>query len=57
MKTHKTASSTLQNILFRFGLTHNLKIGVPVKGKDYTFISNHKWGLDPFNQGQIKTKK
>ena len=32
MKTHKTASSTIQNILFRYGLRYGLRIGMPVKG-------------------------
>jgi len=29
VKTHKTASSTFQNILFRFGTKHNLTFGLP----------------------------
>ncbi|KAI3389985.1 hypothetical protein SNEBB_000970 [Seison nebaliae] len=29
LKTHKTASSTFQNILFRYGERYNLKIGMP----------------------------
>lgn len=30
-KTHKTGSSTVQNILFRFGQRHNLSFAFPVK--------------------------
>ncbi|CBY07501.1 unnamed protein product [Oikopleura dioica] len=29
VKTHKTASSTLQNIFLRYGLKHDLKIALP----------------------------
>ena len=30
-KTHKTGSSTVQNILFRFGQRHNLSFAFPLK--------------------------
>ena len=30
-KTHKTGSSTVQNILFRFGQRHNLSFAFPQK--------------------------
>jgi len=32
LKTHKTASSTLQNILFRFGERMELKFALPTSG-------------------------
>eukprot|EP00095_Tigriopus_kingsejongensis_P011141 maker-scaffold534_size144770-snap-gene-0.26 protein:Tk11141 transcript:maker-scaffold534_size144770-snap-gene-0.26-mRNA-1 annotation:"galactosylceramide sulfotransferase-like" len=32
LKTHKTASSTIQNILLRFGLNHNLNFALPMYG-------------------------
>ena len=32
MKTHKTASSTVQNILFRFGLKNHLTFALPSTG-------------------------
>ena len=31
LKTHKTASSTMQNIFFRYGLRTGLRIGIPMK--------------------------
>ncbi|CAG5076849.1 Oidioi.mRNA.OKI2018_I69.PAR.g8566.t1.cds [Oikopleura dioica] len=38
MKTHKTASSTVQNLLFRYGLRHNLTIGVPKSGRQHHLL-------------------
>ena len=32
LKTHKTASSTLQNVLLRFGEKRNLTVALPKKG-------------------------
>nr|XP_025041318.1 galactose-3-O-sulfotransferase 2-like [Pelodiscus sinensis] len=32
LKTHKTASSTIMNLLFRFGETHNLTFALPARG-------------------------
>ena len=32
LKTHKTASSTIQNIFFRYGLRNNLRFALPEKG-------------------------
>jgi hypothetical protein len=45
LKTHKTASSTMQNIFFRYGLRTGLKIGLPMKdthnlGWPHMFKSN-----------------
>ncbi|XP_032818403.2 galactose-3-O-sulfotransferase 2-like [Petromyzon marinus] len=36
LKTHKTASSTFQNILFRFGEKHNLTFAFPIR--TYQFV-------------------
>ena len=33
LKTHKTASSTVLNILFRFAETHNLSAALPAGGR------------------------
>lgn len=41
LKTHKTASSTIQNILVRFGLKHNLKFAL---GKKTIHTSIHQLG-------------
>ena len=35
LKTHKTASSTIQNIFFRYGIANNLWFGMPVKGNTH----------------------
>ncbi|CAK6440069.1 unnamed protein product [Pipistrellus nathusii] len=37
MKTHKTASSTLLNILFRFGQKHGLKFAFPSGRNDFAY--------------------
>ena len=37
MKTHKTASSTLLNILFRFGQKHGLKFAFPNGRNDFDY--------------------
>ncbi|XP_020852387.1 galactosylceramide sulfotransferase-like isoform X2 [Phascolarctos cinereus] len=42
MKTHKTASSTLLNILFRFGQKHNLKFAFPSGMSDFNYPSFFK---------------
>ncbi len=39
MKTHKTASSTILNILFRFGEKHNLKFAFPDGRNDFFYPS------------------
>ena len=39
MKTHKTASSTLLNILFRFGQKHELKFAFPNGRNDFHYPS------------------
>ena len=36
-KTHKTGSSTLQNIFFRYGVYHNLTFAMPPKSWMYSF--------------------
>lgn len=37
LKTHKTASSTMQNLLFRFAERHNLTVGLPVLACGHQF--------------------
>ncbi|KAG9338205.1 hypothetical protein JZ751_026958, partial [Albula glossodonta] len=37
LKTHKTASSTVQNMLFRFGERHNLTVALPHQTCDHQF--------------------
>ncbi|XP_044046793.1 galactosylceramide sulfotransferase-like isoform X2 [Siniperca chuatsi] len=53
MKTHKTASSTFLNILFRFGEKHKLKFAFPSGRNDFfypspfqhTHVQGHKSGM------------
>ncbi|KAF3849107.1 hypothetical protein F7725_015604 [Dissostichus mawsoni] len=47
MKTHKTASSTILNILFRFGEKHKLKFAFPDGRNDFFYPS-------PFLCSQVK---
>ncbi|XP_030647821.1 galactosylceramide sulfotransferase [Chanos chanos] len=47
MKTHKTASSTLLNILFRFGEKHQLKFAFPDSRNDFFYPSF-------FHRSQVK---
>ncbi|KAM9735235.1 galactosylceramide sulfotransferase isoform 1-T2 [Menidia menidia] len=47
MKTHKTASSTILNILFRFGEKHKLKFAFPDGRNDFFYPS-------PFQCSQVK---
>lgn len=37
LKTHKTASTTMQNLLFRFAERHNLTVALPVQGCGHQF--------------------
>lgn len=37
LKTHKTASSTMQNLLFRFAERHNLTVALPIPSCDHQF--------------------
>ncbi|KAJ8336649.1 hypothetical protein SKAU_G00378690 [Synaphobranchus kaupii] len=37
LKTHKTASTTVQNILFRFAERHNVTVALPVQACDHQF--------------------
>ncbi|KAG7484935.1 hypothetical protein MATL_G00055550 [Megalops atlanticus] len=37
LKTHKTASSTIQNMLFRFAERHNLTVALPVQACEHQF--------------------
>lgn len=41
LKVHKSASSTVMNILFRFGETHNLTFAFPVGGGNQLFYPHH----------------
>jgi len=45
VKTHKTASSTLQNIFFRFGTAHNLTFAMPASNQN-RFDYPHRFTLD-----------
>ncbi|XP_069475417.1 galactosylceramide sulfotransferase isoform X1 [Ambystoma mexicanum] len=47
MKTHKTASSTILNILFRFGEKHRLKFAFPSGRNDFFYPSY-------FERGQVE---
>lgn len=47
MKTHKTASSTILNILFRFGEKHKLRFAFPDRRNDFFYPS-------PFLCSQVK---
>ncbi|XP_062399950.1 galactosylceramide sulfotransferase isoform X1 [Sardina pilchardus] len=47
MKTHKTASSTLLNILFRFGEKQRLKFAFPSSRNDFSYPSS-------FHRSQVK---
>ena len=48
VKTHKTASSTIQNILFRFGTKHNLVFALPAhNGNRFNYPR-------PFNLDMVK---
>ncbi|XP_069036588.1 galactose-3-O-sulfotransferase 3 [Lepisosteus oculatus] len=37
LKTHKTASTTVQNLLFRFAERHNLTVALPLQACDHQF--------------------
>uniref|UniRef100_A0A667ZV86 Galactose-3-O-sulfotransferase 1a n=1 Tax=Myripristis murdjan TaxID=586833 RepID=A0A667ZV86_9TELE len=50
MKTHKTASSTFLNILFRFGEKHKLKFAFPSSRNDFFYPS-------PFHRTQVQGYK
>lgn len=41
LKVHKSASSTVMNILFRFGEMHNLSFAFPLKGGPQLFYPQH----------------
>ncbi|KAJ8348302.1 hypothetical protein SKAU_G00268910 [Synaphobranchus kaupii] len=41
LKTHKTASSTVQNLLFRFAERHNLTVALPYQACDHQFCYPH----------------
>ena len=45
-KTHKTGSSTFQNILFRFGVKHNLTFAMPQNSWMFPFKA-------PFNSSLV----
>lgn len=51
LKTHKTASSTVLNILFRFAETHNLSVALPAGsrfhlGYPWLFLARYVEGLE-----------
>ncbi|KAK4819691.1 hypothetical protein QYF61_010785, partial [Mycteria americana] len=41
LKVHKSASSTVMNVLFRFGETHNLTFAFPIGGGNQLFYPHH----------------
>ncbi|XP_076196695.1 galactose-3-O-sulfotransferase 2-like [Aptenodytes patagonicus] len=41
LKVHKSASSTVMNVLFRFGETHNLTFAFPIGGGNQLFYPRH----------------
>ncbi|XP_032211386.1 galactose-3-O-sulfotransferase 2 isoform X2 [Mustela erminea] len=52
LKTHKTASSTVLNILFRFAETHNLSVALPAGssfhlGYPWLFLARYVEGSEP----------
>ncbi|CBY30723.1 unnamed protein product [Oikopleura dioica] len=51
VKTHKTASSTLQNIFLRYGLKHDLKIALPKNSGNRFYYPQPfaKWMIKPFD--------
>ncbi|XP_059905953.1 galactosylceramide sulfotransferase [Gadus macrocephalus] len=52
LKTHKTASSTILNILFRFGEKHQLKFAFPDSRNDFSYPSPFLCsGVKDFNPG------
>ncbi|KAM4040790.1 galactose-3-O-sulfotransferase 2-like [Anomaloglossus baeobatrachus] len=42
LKTHKTASSSIMNILFRYGEFHNLTFAFPTEGASYAYANFFK---------------
>lgn len=52
MKTHKTASSTFLNILFRFGEKHKLKFAFPSSRNDFFYPSSfHRTYVQGYKSG------
>lgn len=43
LKTHKTASSTLQNILTRYAITHNLFVGLPATSFNFKSVKGKRF--------------
>ncbi|CAG5079261.1 Oidioi.mRNA.OKI2018_I69.PAR.g9210.t1.cds [Oikopleura dioica] len=54
VKTHKTASSTLQNIFLRYGLKHDLKIALPKNSGNRFYYPQPfgEWMLKEFPDGE-----
>ncbi|KAM9794002.1 galactosylceramide sulfotransferase isoform 3-T3 [Syngnathus typhle] len=53
LKTHKTASSTLLNILFRFGEKHKLKFAFPDGRNDFFYPSAFsRWQVKSYRPGE-----
>ncbi|XP_061071794.1 galactosylceramide sulfotransferase-like [Conger conger] len=52
LKTHKTASSTLLNILFRFGEKHGLRFALPHGRNDFFYPQPFvRWRVEGYQQG------
>ncbi|XP_068612198.1 galactose-3-O-sulfotransferase 3-like [Brachionichthys hirsutus] len=46
LKTHKTASSTMQNIMFRFAERHNLTVALPIESCGHMFCYPYSFSPD-----------
>lgn len=57
MKTHKTASSTVQNILFRYGLDNNLNFVLPLEGNHLNDPTHPYIILEPFKVEWLEQKE
>ncbi|XP_042709348.2 uncharacterized protein LOC101935393 [Chrysemys picta bellii] len=58
LKVHKSASSTVMNILFRFGETHNLNFALPINGASqlgypYYFLAQSVEGFTTGNTSEF----
>ncbi|XP_063769460.1 galactosylceramide sulfotransferase isoform X2 [Pseudophryne corroboree] len=52
LKTHKTGSSTISNILFRFGEMHQLRFAFPRGRNDFEYPSHfQRWQVEGYHPG------
>ncbi|XP_043953261.1 galactose-3-O-sulfotransferase 3 [Gambusia affinis] len=54
LKTHKTASTTMQNILFRFAELNNLMVGLPVQACGHQFCYPHPFSSHFIHQHTLR---